>query len=453
MPIEDNPLGSALFTDLYELTMARAYADESMTRSGVFELFFRKMPEARSFVLASGLADVLDYLEALRFTPEDLDYLRGLGLFSDDFLETLRGLRFTGDVWAVPEGTVVFPGEPLIQVCAPMLQAQLVETLLLNQIHFQSLAATKAARVVLAARGRAVVDFGSRRAHGADAALKVARATWLAGGAGTSNLLAGKLYGVPVYGTMAHSYVQAHGTEYEAFRNFARLYPDTTLLVDTYDTLEGVSQVIRLARELGTDFKVRSIRLDSGDLGQLARACRDMLDRAGLTQVRIFATNELDEYAIADLLDRGAPVDGFGVGTRLAVSPDAPSLDMCYKLVEYAGQGRAKLSANKVVYPGRKQVRRFLESGTMRGDLICGHGEDLGGEPLLREVMRRGERTGDGRFSLQDCRERAAASLASLPDFLRATRAPARPYPVEVSDALKADLEFLKKDHPAFRSE
>lgn len=443
----DNPLRSALFTDFYELTMARAYAAEAMNGQAVFEVFFRNLPPNRTFILAAGLDDVLGYLETLRFTESDLEYLAGLGQFPEDFLETLRRLRFTGDVLALPEGTAVFPGEPLLQVRAPILEAQLAETLLLNQIHIQSVTATKAARMVLAARGRAVVDFGSRRAQGADAALKAARAAWLAGAAGTSNTLAGKLYGLPVSGTMAHSYVQAHAGESEAFRQFARLYPETTLLVDTYDTLAGVDRVIALARELGPAFRVRFIRLDSGNLEASSRACRERLDRAGLHDVRIFATCELDEYAIADLVARGAPIDGFGVGTRLVVSPDAPSLDVVYKLVEYDGAGRAKLSWGKEMHPGPKQVRRTYENGIMRGDLVCRADEDAPGEPLLVTVMRGGERTPAGRDTLEDARKRAAATLAALPEDLRGPGEPARPYPVAFSQALERDLQAIRDGH------
>jgi nicotinate phosphoribosyltransferase len=444
-----DPLRSALFTDLYQLTMSRAYAAASMEDTAVFELFFRRLPPSRGFLLAAGLANVLAYLESWRFTQEDLDYLAGLKLFPDDFLDRMGGMRFTGNIRAVPEGTAVFPGEPILAVEAPIIQAQIVETLILNQVHLQTMAATKAARTVLAARGRPVVDFGSRRAHGVDAALKVARASWLAGASGTSNVLAGRLYGVPVSGTMAHSFVQAHASEYEAFRDFARLFPGTTLLVDTYDTLGGVAQVVRLAREMGEDFQVSAIRIDSGDLASLARSCRDMLDAAGLSQVRIFATSELDEYSVARLVEDGAPIDGFGVGTRLAVCADAPSLDMVYKLSEYAGQGRAKLAPGKVLYPGRKQVFRFFEQGRMVRDLVCRLGEEPGGEALLREVMRGGERTPAGGETLADCRERAATQLASLFDDLRRLDGPSAPYPVAFSQALEADLTRIRAQHGA----
>lgn len=449
---QDDPSRSALFTDLYELTMARAYAVGHMDRPAVFEIFFRTMPVARNFILAAGLDDVLGYLESWRFCAGDLEYLRGLGHFPQDFLARLAGLRFTGDVFAAPEGTPVYENEPIVQVVAPLLQAQMVETFLLNQVHYQCVAASKAARVVLAASGRPVADFGSRRAHGADAALKAARAAYLAGAAGTSNLLAGKRYGLPVCGTMAHSFVQAYtesgesgksGGESGAFEAFARLYPETTLLVDTFDTLEGVAEVVRLAGRMGRDFHVGAIRLDSGDLAGLARQARSVLDAAGLERVRIVATGELDEYAIAALLGAGAPIDAFGVGTRMVVSTDAPVLDMVYKLVEYDGTGRAKLSTGKAMYPGRKQVRRFMEAGRMTGDLVCRQDEDPGGEPLLRQVMARGVRTEAGRESLETCRARAAAELAALPCGL-AGLARSSPYPVAFSAGLEDDLDDLK---------
>jgi nicotinate phosphoribosyltransferase len=439
--------GQALFTDLYQLTMARAYLERGMTGTAVFELFFRTLPRERGFILAAGLDDALSYLESWRFAPEDLGYLSTLGLFPDDFLHVLSGLRFTGDVHAIPEGTAVFPGEPLIQVRAPIVEAQIVETMLINRLSFGCVAASKAARVVLAARGRVVADFGARRAHGTDAALAAARAAWLAGAAGTSNVLAGRRWNLPVMGTMAHSFVQAHESEYEAFRDFARLYPDTTLLVDTYDTLAGVGQVISLAAELGPGFGVRAIRLDSGDLEPLSRQARELLDAAGLTRVRIFASGDLDEFAIDELLAKEAPIDGFGVGTRLVASSDAPTLDMAYKLVEYAGRGRAKLSARKAVYPGPKQVWRFMEHGRIVRDLVTRSDENPGGRPLLVEAMRQGVRTAAGREDLGAMRERARQSLASLPDTLRGVDAPLVAYQVQVSDALRRDLEEIRREH------
>jgi len=319
---------SALFTDLYELTMAQAYAAEHMDQRAVFELTFRKMPANRNYIVAAGISDVLDFLATFRFGSEELNYLRTRSEFSGEFLRRLQDLRFTGDVYAIPEGTLVFPHEPLVQVIAPILEAQLVETLVLNQVHFHSLAAAKAARVAEAASGRGVVDFGCRRAHGTDAALKVARATYLAGGEGTSNVLAGMIYGIPLFGTMAHSYIQAHDSEAASFEAFAALYPETTLLVDTYNTLKGVRKVVDLSRKLGDRFRVRAVRLDSGDLGSLASQTRKMLDEAGLKQVTIFVSSSLDEYQIQGLVNSGAPIDAFGVGTKLAVMEGASHLDM-----------------------------------------------------------------------------------------------------------------------------
>ncbi|MEX2142255.1 MAG: nicotinate phosphoribosyltransferase [Pirellulales bacterium] len=426
--------------------MAQAYDAERLDQPAVFELFFRRMPQERNYLVAAGLDDVLTYLEGLRFTDDDVSYLRGLGMFSPEFLDRLRGLRFTGDVYAVPEGTVVFANEPLVQIVAPVLEAQLVETLVLNQIHFQTVAASKAARVVAAAAGRTVVDFGSRRAHGVDAALKVARTSYLAGAAGTSLVLAGKLYGVPVFGTMAHSYIQAHDDEAEAFESFARLYPQTTLLVDTYDTLEGVRKVIDLSRRLGERFNVRAVRLDSGDLRQLAVQTRQMLDAAGLDTVTIFASSELDEYVIARMLADGAPIDGFGVGTKLAVADGAPRLDMAYKLVEYAGHARLKLSSHKVLYPGRKQVFRIVEGGRMLRDVIGRHDEELQGEPLLQPVMRAGERLAAGRVTLEDARKYARRELTErLPAALRRLEPAETPYPVAFSDELQRDLQAMRR--------
>ncbi|HYL38730.1 MAG TPA: nicotinate phosphoribosyltransferase [Bryobacteraceae bacterium] len=434
---------SPLFTDLYELTMAQAYFAEHMQEAAVFELAFRELPQNRNYILASGIGDVIDFVTDFRFTAGDLDYLRSLGQFSGEFLKRLEQVRFSGDIYAIPEGTAVFPNEPLVQVIAPILEAQLLETFVLNQIHFQSLAAAKAARVVTAAQGRMVVDFGSRRAHGTDAALKVARATYLAGGAGTSNLLAGRLYGIPVFGTMAHSYVQAHDDELASFEAFTRLYPDTTLLVDTYDTLEGVRKVIDLSRKLGGCFRVRAVRLDSGDLAGLAVAARRMLDEAGLRNVTIFASSGLDEYKIQKLVESGAPIDAFGVGTKLAVSADAPDLDMAYKLVEYAGQGRFKLSARKVLYPGRKQVFRQIDQGCMLRDVIGRFDERLPGEALLQPVVERGLPV--GRISLLESRQRFQSEWARLPDELRGLAPARRPYPVSISERLQADFEAVRE--------
>ena len=434
----------ALFTDLYEVTMAQAYMAEGMSGTAVFETVFRKLPPRRSYVMAAGLSDVLDFLEAFEFQPEDIDYLRGLRLFTEEFLRSLSAVRFTGDVWAVPEGTVVFPNEPIVQVIAPILEAQLAETFVVNQIHLQSVIASKAARVVEAARGRMVVDFGARRAHGTDAALKVARASYLAGIAGTSNLLAAREYGIPAFGTMAHSFVQAFDNELDAFEAFARLYPGTTLLVDTYDTLRGVDHVIELANKRER-FDVAAIRLDSGDLGALSKAARVKLDAAGLNQVNIFASSGLDEYRIAALMDDGCPIDAFAVGTKLVVAQDAPALDMAYKLVEYDGIGRTKFSSGKVIYPGRKQVVRRLDHGVFAGDTIGQPDEHLDGEPLLVPVMKNGRRLPQHHPDLQASRNWARRQIDRLPPQLRSLEATGWSYPVDVSPRITRELERLRR--------
>ena len=427
-----------LFTDLYELTMLQAYLAEGMTGTAVFTLFVRRLPEQRNFLLASGLESVLSFLEEVRFTEDDLAYLRSLGTFSDAFVDGLRDFRFTGDVYAVPEGTPVFANEPILEVAAPIAEGQVVETFVMNQIQVQTLLASKGARVVAAARGRKVVDFGARRAHGIDAALKAARAFHIAGVDATSNVLAGKLYGIPVAGTMAHSYVQAHDDEHDAFRQFAATFPGTTLLVDTYDTLEGVRRVIELVTSAPERFSVGAIRLDSGDLGSLARETRRLLDAAGLERIEIFASSGLDEYEIDALLAAGAPIDGFGVGTGMSVSADAPALDFVYKLSEYGGRGRTKLSRHKPILPGRKQVFRREQGGTAAGDVIGREGEQLEGRPLMRAVMRNGRRTAEGmRERLSEIRRRAAGEVAALPEQVRALEPAVPPYPVEVSAALE----------------
>ncbi len=435
---------AALFTDLYQLTMLQAYFHEGLDDTAVFDLFVRRMGP-RNVFLACGLDTVLHYLETFRFTEEALAYLASLGLFTPDFLAYLRPFRFTGDVYAVAEGTPVFHTAPLLVVVAPIGQAQLVETFLLNQVTFQTGAASKALRVVEAARGRPVVDFGTRRMHGADAALKAVRAYHLAGVAATSNVLGGQVFGVPVAGTMAHSYVEVHAREFEAFRAFAEAYPGTTLLVDTYDTLDGVRHVIRLAEILGEAFSVRAIRLDSGDLAVLAREARTLLDDAGLGQVRILASGNLDEATIAALLAAGAPIDGFGVGTRMGTLADQPYLDTAYKLCAYAGRPTMKLAAQKSNLPGRKQVYRVYEGGEAVRDVIAPVEAPVEGEPLLACVMRGGRRTDAGRRTLDAARDHARTSLARLPARLLAFDPATPPYPVVLSEAMRERTEDLER--------
>jgi nicotinate phosphoribosyltransferase len=366
--------------------------------------------------------------------------------FDGPFIDWLAAFRFTGSVRAVPEGTPVFANEPILEVTAPIAEAQLAETFVMNQVHLETLLASKAARVVHAAGGRPVVDFGLRRMHGADAGLKSARAFSVAGVSSTSNVLAGMVYDMPIAGTMAHSYIQAHDDELAAFRAFVRAYPETVLLVDTYDTLDGVRKITWLARELGDDFRVRAIRLDSGDMLALAIASRKILDEAGLERVGIFASGSLDEYRVAELVARGAPIDGFGVGTKMGVSDDAPYLDTVYKLVEYSGRGRVKLSADKKLLPGPKQVFRVEEDGTAVKDVLGASDEKLSGRPLLETVMRGGRRVNAAATDLRAARRRAADEVARLPPGIRALAPADPPYPVELSDGLLAAAERIAKE-------
>lgn len=430
--------GLALFTDLYQLTMLQAYFEEGMTEPAVFSLFVRRLPRNRNFLVACGLDTVLDYLESLRFTRQELDYLESLGMFSDRFLAWLADLRFTGDVHAVREGTPVFANEPMLEVEASLPEAQLIETYVMNQVQLQTMLASKALRVVTAARGRSVIDFGARRMHGTDAALNAARAFRIVGVNATSNVLAGKRFNIPVAGTLAHSYIQAHGDESAAFRAFAALYPDTVLLIDTYDTLAGVDKVITLAKQLGADFKIRAVRLDSGDLLDLSRRVRGLLDRAGLHSVQIIASSSLDEYEIDALMFAGAPIDGFGVGTAMGVSADAPYLDIVYKLTAYAGEGRVKLATDKPVLPGRKQIFRMSDGERDTGDTIARADEDLPGRPLLEQVMRGGKRLIPPTHHLDETRRNAAEQIARLPQSVLDLPEADPPYPVEISSKLSA---------------
>jgi nicotinate phosphoribosyltransferase len=429
--------GRPLLVDLYELTMAASYHAEGLTGAATYELFIRELPPVRNFLVACGLEHALEALEALAFGPGDIDYLASLNLFAAPFLSHLAALRFTGDVWAVPEGEVVFPGEPLLRVTAPIIEAQVVETLLLNVVNFPTSVASKAVRVALACGGRDFVDFSARRDHGPDAALMAARAAYAGGAAATSNVEAGAHYGIPLSGTMAHSYVLAFPSEEEAFRAFARAFPaGTVLLIDTYDTLRGARRAAAVAAELAAEgCTVRGVRLDSGDLATLARQVRAILDDAGLPGMQIIVSGDMDEYRIAALLAAGAPVDGFGVGTQLGTSGDAPALGAVYKLVEDASGPKAKSSTGKATLPGIKQAYRFEVSGVASGDLLAPLRlpPPSGGRPLLEPVMAGGRRTGPAP-SLDDIRQRCRRAVTSLPSHLRSL-GPAPPYPVEVSPA------------------
>jgi nicotinate phosphoribosyltransferase len=413
-----------LVTDLYELTMAAGYCAHGRADEAVFELFCRELPRERGFLLAAGLEQALEGLLGFGFPAESVEYLRGLPAFSgvgDPFFETLRGFRFTGSVHAVDEGRVVFAGEPLLRVRAPIIEAQVVETLLLTHINLQTLVATKAARVVEAAAGRTVVDFGSRRAHGPEAGVLAARASYLAGCTGTSNLLAGRDLGIPVCGTAAHSWTMSWPTEEEAFRRYRDVFGDrSVLLVDTYDTIEGVRRASATGPGLG------GVRLDSGDLASLSREARALLDREGQESTRIIASGDLDEYRIAELVRAGAPIDAFGVGTRMVTSFDEPALGVVYKLVEVAGRPVLKSSEGKATYPGPRQVFRFRDGGgRLRRDVIAHADEELeGGEPLLVPYIEKGRLCRDVP-SVEEARGRAATEIASLAAGVKRLRSPA----------------------------
>jgi nicotinate phosphoribosyltransferase len=420
------PENSALLTDLYQLNMIRGYLETGMTGTAAFEFFVRRLPKPRGFLMAAGLAQVVEYLEGLRFTPDELQWLAESGRFDARMIDYLAALRFPGDVDAMPEGTVFFGDEPIIRITAPLPLAQLVETRIINLLHYESLIASKAARMVLAAPGKTLVDFGLRRAHGAEAGLMAARASYLAGFAGSATLLAEAVYGVPAYGTMAHSFIQAHDDESAAFEAFARSRPaNVVLLIDTYDTERAAEKVVALAPRLKREgITVRGVRLDSGDLADHARKVRAILDAGGLKDAIVFASGGLDEDSLLRFARERAPIDGYGIGTSLTTSSDVPALDCAYKLQEYAGQPRRKRSTGKATWPGRKQVyRQFDAAGRIALDTVTIEGDEQPGTPLLVQVMRNGRRV-NAAEPIASSRARAAAGLQSLPDALRALARP-----------------------------
>jgi nicotinate phosphoribosyltransferase len=425
----------ALLTDYYQLTMLAAYHELGLDAPAVFEFSLRRLPRERGFTVAAGLPLLLEYLDSLAFTPADIDWLRSTGRFRSGFLESLAELRFRGDVDAVPEGTLMFPDEPFVRITARLPEAQLIESRLINLLHFSTLIASKAARCVLAAGGRTLIDFGMRRAHGAEAALYAARAAYLAGFTGTATVAAARRFAIPVFGTMAHSFIEAHSVEADAFANFARSQPDNvTLLIDTYDPIAAAKAVVALAAS-GT--RVAAVRIDSGDPSRVARDVRRALDQGGCSAVRIVASSSLDEWQIAQLVGEGAPIDAFGVGTRLDVSADVPALDCVYKLQEYAGQPRRKRSPDKATWPGRKQVYRVRDAaGRIAGDEVALEGETRPGTPLLVPVMRGGRRLSPPE-PLEVARARVAAELATLPGGLRELEV-STPYRVTISERIRA---------------
>jgi nicotinate phosphoribosyltransferase len=438
----------SLFTDFYELTMCASYFDNQKFEPATFDLFIRRLPENRAYLLFAGLEQVLRYLESVKFTEEHLAYLKTQG-FNQQFLDYLRDFKFTGDVWAAPEGTVAFPCEPLIRVTAPIIEAQLVETFLLNTINLQTMIATKASHVVDAAKGKAVIEFGLRREHGVDAGMKVARSSYIAGCHGTSNVLASLAYGIPVFGTMAHSFVMSYEKEIDAFRAFAKTFPNkSTLLIDTYDDLAGAEKAATVAKELEKKgHKLDGLRLDSGDLVAISKKVRKLLDAKGLEYVKIFASGDLDEFKIAELLENGAEIDAFGVGTKLGTSADKPYVDVIYKLCETMSNGAfhpiMKLSEGKVTLPGRKQVYRFKDKdGNYTGDRIALVDEKVEGEPLLTKVMEKGKINYD-LPSLDEIRAAAAENLSKLPAIYKKLNA--KPYSVDLSQDLKTLIKNLEK--------
>ncbi|MCL7422854.1 MAG: nicotinate phosphoribosyltransferase [Methylobacter sp.] len=432
-------LDGALLTDLYQLTMLQGYYEQNREDLAVFEFFVRKLPKSRSYMVAAGLAQVLDYLEELHFSQDEIDWLADTGHFKPAVLDRLAALRFTGDVHAMPEGTVFFPNEPILRVTAPLPEAQLIESRLINLLHFQTLIATKAARSVLIAPDKLLVDFGMRRAHGSEAGLLAARASYLAGFSGTATVNAGMYFDIPIYGTMAHSFVQTYSNESQAFIDFAKANPDNVvLLIDTYDTEAAARKVVDLAETLrALGIKIKGVRIDSGDLADHARKVRSILDQGGLQQATIFASSSIDEYKLDALMTQQAPIDGFGIGTHLDTSADAPYLDCAYKLQEYAGIARRKRSEGKATWPGRKQVyRNYDDDGCMGGDTVTLENAPCTGQPLLQRVMQSG-RIAMPQPSLTESRQYTKNQLSRLPETLRQL-GDSPGYPVTISAELQA---------------
>ena len=440
----------SMFTDFYELTMCASYFDNNRFQPATFDLLVRRLPENRGYLLFAGLEQILQFLANVKFTEIHLAYSKQQG-FNSRFLEYLGSFKFTGDVWAMPEGTVAFPCEPVIRVTAPIIEAQLIETFLLNTINLQTMIATKASRVVHAAAGKSVVEFGLRRVHGIDAGMKVARCSYIAGCQGTSNVLAGLEYGIPVFGTMAHSFIMSFERELEAFRAFAKTFPNKSiLLIDTYNDLAGAEKAAVIAKELeAKGCTLGGVRLDSGDIAETSKKVRALLDSKGLGYVKIFASGDLDEYRIAELIAKGARIDAFGVGTRMGTSADKPYIDVIYKLSETQNEKGdfvpiMKLSEGKNTLPGRKQVFRFKDKqGNFEKDQIALAKETIDAEPLLLRVMAKGKLI-HTLPKLNEIRIRASENLSKLPSKHKQLITPPE-YPVELSESLKDLIQKLKR--------
>ncbi|MEJ2655924.1 MAG: nicotinate phosphoribosyltransferase [Desulfobacterales bacterium] len=428
-----------LFTDLYELTMAASYFSHRVFNTATFSLYIRDIYSTRNFFVAAGLEQVLDELEGFRFSDEDLQYLKTTGRFSTDFLTYLEQLRFSGEVYAMPEGTVFFADEPVMEVTAPIIEAQLLETFLLNTVGFQTMIASKAARCIHAAAGRPLIDFSLRRTQGQDAGLKVARSTFIAGFVATSNVLAGKMYGIPLSGTMAHSYVSAFESEKDAFIAYSKTFPDHSIfLIDTYDTLEGAKNAAVVAKEMKKrGHTLIGVRLDSGDMVSLSQGVRKILDDAGLYDVKIFASSGFDEFKIDEVVSKGAQIDAFGVGTKVGVSADAPFVDIVYKMVHFGDRDVRKLSPGKVTLAGEKQVFREKNSkGYYVEDVIGLREERISkSEPLLEKVMENGKCL-NPHPALEEMRKRFDLNFSRLDEKYKKLYDVAV-YPVKLSDRLK----------------
>ena len=444
----DQPHSREIMTDLYELTMAASYFEQDMYAPATFSLMVREYPSKRSYLVCAGLAPLLDYLESFHFRPDDLEYLEQTSLFPDRFLQFLETLRFTGEVRAIPEGCIAFCDEPLVEITAPVMQAQLVETFVINSINLPTLVATKASRCLQAAGERRLVDFSLRRTHGMHAGLMVARSSFIGGFIGTSNVQAGKIYGLPIHGTMAHSYVESFDREIDSFRAFAKSFPDNTvLLIDTYDTLAGARKAVTVAREMRqAGESLRAVRLDSGDMVQLSQQVRKIFDESGFPEVRIFASGGFDEFKIQKILTDGANIDAFGVGTRMGVSADAPYLNMAYKMVMYNGRPVMKLSSGKISLAGPKQVfRQRTKDGFFKRDLIGLLDDDIAdSESLLIPVMKDGKRLLPSE-PLPKIQELFRKEFALLPETYKDLEGNPN-YPVEITPRLQALQDQVRKE-------
>lgn len=438
-----NSQNMALLTDLYELTMAQVYFEKNINGTAVFNFFIRPTKN-RNYFLNAGLELLIDYLLNIRFSEEDIYFLKSTGKFTEGFLDYLRNFKFTGNLYAVEEGEIVFANEPIVQVEAPIIQAQIIETFLINTLQISILVATKALRCYSVAKNALLVDFGLRRAHGTDAGMIAARSSYIGGFAGTSNLLAGKMFGIPTYGTMAHSFIMAHQTEEEAFKNFAEVYPDNTIfLVDTYDTINGVKNAIKVANKLG--IRIKGIRIDSGDLYILSREARRILDENGFKDAIILASGGINEYKIKELMEKNAPIDGFGVGTELDTSSDLPYLDCAYKLVEYNDRPVIKLSRKKITVPYKKQIYRLYRNNRIFKDIIAHYDEQIEGVKLLKLYIENGNLV--RRLpSLKEIRELSLINFQKLPETFKSLNQNMTLTP-EISQRLVKATEELKSKY------